>query len=175
MANAIITDAALAKIRTAAGSARSVAITHVAIGDGAGRNYAPNAAQNALRGERARVAVTTRMQIAPAAWRITAAFAANTPAHDIREIGFFDADGDLVAIFAGLDMAARRAGVAEYLIEHVLDFTAAGAGSVIVSGPDDEQITYALITLAAQARQDLTQFNLIEAQRAAHGEHGAIS
>ena len=41
MPASIITNAGLAKIRTAAGSASQVAITHVAIGDGNGANYNP--------------------------------------------------------------------------------------------------------------------------------------
>ena len=56
----LLTDIAEAKITAAAGSATAVAITHIALGDGNGGNYAPSYAQTALRREKARRAILTR-------------------------------------------------------------------------------------------------------------------
>ncbi|MBH9537902.1 phage tail-collar fiber domain-containing protein [Novosphingopyxis sp. YJ-S2-01] len=151
MPTALITDIGLTKIRTAAGSAGQVAISHVALGDGLGAVYSPSAAQQTLRRELARVPITKRQPLGRSSWRVIAEFLSDTPAFDVREMGFFDTDGALVSIWAGLDIAPRRTGAIDYIVEHVLDFSRAAEGLVIVDAPDDELYAFAVQSLRAEA------------------------
>ncbi|WPZ28191.1 phage tail protein [Sulfitobacter sp. OXR-159] len=138
MPTTLLTDIAETKITAAAGTGSAVAITHVALGDGNGSNYAPGHAQTGLRREMARQPIATRHIEGGNAWRVRAEFGPETPAFAVREMGFFDADGDLIAVWAGNDVEPRQTGAISYLIDHVLSFTRVADGLVIVEAPDDE-------------------------------------
>jgi hypothetical protein len=138
MPNTLLTDVAEAKLAAAAGTGASVAISHIALGDGGGANYAPDYSQTALRRELAREAIQTRQLVEANAWRVKAEFDQNTPAFVVREIGFFDADGDLIALWAGLDVDGRQTGAISYLVDHVLSFSRVDDGLIYVDAPDDE-------------------------------------
>ena len=137
MPQTLLTNIAEQKINKAAGSGVAVAITEVALGDGNGANYAPSNSQSALVRERARVDISRRHIIDPNAWRVKAEFGPDTPAFWVREIGFFDTEGDLIAIWAGNDVVPRQTGAITYLVDHILSFTRIADGLVIVSAPDD--------------------------------------
>ena len=159
----LITDIGLELIRTAAGDASQVAISHIGLGDGLGGFYAPTHNQTTLRREMKRVAIERRMPLGDDSWRVKAEFAAaTTPAFTVREAGFFDEDGNLIAIWAGLDVLSRQTGVVDYLIEHVLNFSRVEAGVVIIDAPDDELYDFAVTALHAIARQENEIFKIQE-------------
>lgn len=157
MPTTLLTDIAEAKITTAAGSGTAVAITHIALGDGNGANYAPSYSQTALQREKARQAIQTRHITGANAWRVKAEFDPDTPAFAVREMGFFDADGDLIAVWAGNDVVPRQTGAITYLVDHVLSFTRVEDGLVIVNAPDDVVFDMAVSTAAALANLQLEQ------------------
>jgi hypothetical protein len=144
MPTTLLTDIAEAKITAASGSGTQVAITHIALGDGNGANYAPSYSQTALQRERARQAIQLRHIVDGNAWRVKAEFDSDTPAFMVREMGFFDADGDLIAIWAGNDVVARQTGAITYLVDHVLSFTRVKDGLVIVNAPNDAIFDFAI-------------------------------
>ncbi|QBR35759.1 transposase [Leisingera sp. NJS201] len=169
MPTTLLTDIAEAKITAAAGSGTAVAITHIALGDGNGANYAPSYSQTALQREKARQAIQTRHITGSNAWRVKAEFDPDTPAFAVREMGFFDADGDLIAIWAGNDVVPRQTGAITYLVDHVLSFSRVAEGVVIVNAPDDALYEHALATTATLATLALEQFHQAERLRALHG------
>lgn len=154
MPSTLLTDIAEAKITAAAGSGTQVAITHIALGDGNGANYGPGFSQTALQRELARQPIEARHIVGANAWRVKAEFGPETPAFFVREMGFFDADGDLIAIWAGNDVQARQTGAITYLVDHVLSFTRVAEGVAIVNAPDDALFDLA----AAQARSNFLIF-----------------
>ena len=141
----------------AASSGTQVAITHIALGDGNGANYGPGFSQTALQRELARQPIETRHIVGSNAWRVKAEFGPETPAFYVREMGFFDADGDLIAIWAGNDVMARQTGAITYLVDHVLSFTRVAEGVVIVNAPDDVVFDMSVSTAAALANLQLEQ------------------
>lgn len=167
----LLTDVAEAKITAAAGSGTSVAITHIALGDGNGANYAPNFAQTALQREKARQEIQTRHVVGSNAWRVKAEFDPDTPAFAVREMGFFDADGDLIAVWAGNDVVARQTGAITYLVDHVLSFTRVADGLVIVQAPDDVVFELGTSTLASLASLHAEQFRQAERIRQISGSY----
>lgn len=171
MPTTLLTDIAEAKITAAAGSGTAVAITHIALGDGNGANYAPSYSQTALQREKARQAIQTRHIVGTNAWRVKAEFDPDTPAFGVREIGFFDADGDLIAIWAGNDVVPRQTGAITYLVDHVLSFTRVEDGLVIVNAPDDVLFDMAVLTAGNLATLHLEQFRQSERIRELHGAY----
>lgn len=171
MPTTLLTNVAEAKINQAAGSGVAVAITHVALGDGNGANYAPSNSQSALVNERARNAILARHIVDPNAWRVKAEFDPDTPTFDVREIGFFDGDGDLIAIWAGTDVVARQTGAITYLIDHILSFTRVADGLVIVNAPDDVVFDLSVATMHSLAVLHTEQFRQAERIRALHGSY----
>lgn len=169
MPTTLLTDIAEAKITAAAGSGTAVSITHIALGDGNGANYAPSYSQTALQRELARQAIQTRHIVGSNAWRVKAEFDPETPAFAVREMGFFDADGDLIAIWAGNDVVARQTGAITYLVDHVLSFTRVDDGLVIVNAPDDVVFDLAVTTGTAIANLQLEQLRQADAIRKAEG------
>lgn len=132
----IYTTLGLRKIRNAAGSASQVKIKYIALGDGLGVAYAPLASQTALRRERLRTEIERHYPVGDNAWYVKAAFAPGVAAITVREMGFFDEDGDLIALWAGTDVGdLRSTGPHEYLIQHTLDFSAIESGLLIVDAP----------------------------------------
>lgn len=172
MPSTIITNIGEAKLATAAGNQTQVAISHIALGDGNGAAYNPLFAATQLRRERARKAIDSRVQLATKSWKVRATFSPDTAPFMIREIGFFDAAGALIALWAGADVDPRQTGVVEYVVDHVLNFSRVADGLIIVDAPDDDLFDFAVTQLAAQARQDRILFELNEAQRSHHGHYG---
>lgn len=168
MPTTILTDIAEAKITAAAGTASQVAITHVALGDGNGANYAPNFAQTALRRELASQPIQSRHIVDPNAWRVRAEFGPETPEFAVREMGFFDADGDLIAVWAGNDVVPRQTGAISFLVEHILSFSRVADGLVIVNAPDDAIFDLSLFTAVALANLQLEQLRQADVIRLAH-------
>ncbi|EEB85850.1 conserved hypothetical protein [Roseobacter sp. GAI101] len=149
----------------AAGSGAQVAITQVALGDANGASYVGDFAQTALRNERIRVPIETRHIIDPNAWRVRAEFGADTVAFDVREAGFYDEDGDLIALCTFPAEEVRRTGGIVYLIDHVLSFSRVADGLIIADAPDDDlfdlSVTVALALANLQVEQ-LRQADLID-------------
>jgi hypothetical protein len=169
MPTTILTDIAEAKITQAAGSGSQVAITHVALGDGNGTSYNGDFGQTSLRRERVRVPIERRHFVSPNAWRVKAEFGADTVAFDVREAGFFDADGDLIALCTFPPAEVRRTGAIVYLIDHVLNFSRVAEGLIIVDAPDDFLVFFQVATLTSLANIRLEQFKQSEAIRKDHG------
>ncbi|MEE2635521.1 MAG: phage tail protein [Pseudomonadota bacterium] len=171
MPSTLLTDVAEAKITAAAGSGTQVAITHIALGDGNGANYGPSFSQTALQRELARQPIEARHIVDGNAWRVKAEFGPETPTFFVREMGFFDADGDLIAIWAGNDVQARQTGAITYLVDHVLSFSRVAEGVLIVNAPDDALFDLAVTTGTAIANLQLEQLRQADAIRAAHGSY----
>ncbi|KAJ31558.1 phage tail protein [Sulfitobacter pontiacus] len=159
MPTTILTDIAEAKITQAAGSGSQVAITHVALGDGNGASYNGDFAQTSLRRERVRVPIERRHIVSPSAWRVKAEFGADTLAFDVREAGFFDADGDLIALCTFPVTEVRRTGAIVYLIDHVLNFSRVAEGLIIVDAPNDDLFDHVVANLETQAIFAVEQFD----------------
>lgn len=171
MATMLLTDIGAAKLAAASGSESAVAIAEIALGDGSGETYAPSHNQTNLVNERARTAIELHHAVDPNSWRVKAEFGPETPAIDVREMGFFDDDGDLIAIWAGVDVVPRQTGVITYLVEHVLDFSAVADGIVLVDAPDDETFCLAVSTGTAIFQLQHEQLLQADAIRAAHGAY----
>ena len=169
MPTTLLTDIAEAKITAASGSGTSVAITHIALGDGRGANYTPSYSQTALQRELARRSIQTRHIVGANAWRVKAEFDPDTPAFAVREMGFFDADGDLIAVWAGNDVVPRQTGAITYLVDHVLSFTRVESGLVIVNAPDDVVFDLAVSTVHNLAILHSEQLRQPERIRDLHG------
>lgn len=164
MPKTILTDLAEAKITQAAGSNTQVAITHIALGDANGANYDPQYGQTALQREKVRKPIATRHLSDANTWRVKAEFGPETEAFAVREVGFFDADGDLIAIWAGNDVVPRQTGAITYLVDHVLNFSRVADGLVIVNAPDDTIFDLSVTTAHALANiqlEQLRQANLL--------------
>ena len=87
-------------------------------------------------------------------WYVKAVFAPGVTEITVREMGFFDEDGDLIALWAGLGVGDNRnTGPHEYLINHVLDFRAVEVGLAIIDAPLDEYLDHAVIKLTTDAIQ----------------------
>jgi len=166
MPTTILTDVAETKIAQAAGSGSQVAITHVALGDGNGASYNGDFGQTALRRERVRVPIERRHIVSPNAWRVKAEFGADTVAFDVREAGFFDAAGSLIALCTFPAAEVRRTGAIVYLIDHVLSFSRVAEGLIIVDAPDDDLFDHVVVDLETQALTYSTQYDLQMAVRA---------
>ena len=166
MPKTIITHLGEAKINAAAGTETAVAISQVALGDGNGAAYEPGFGQTALRRELARKDIDKRHIVDPNAWRITVEFGPETPEFHVREIGFFDAEDDLIAIWAGLDVPNRQTGAITYLVEHVLSFSRVSEGVIIVQAPDDAIFDLSLTIGIAFANLQIEQLRQADAIRA---------
>lgn len=157
---ALITDIGLNKIAAAAGGASAVAITHIALGDGGGAAYAPDFAQTVLQGEMIRRPIDQRVQIEPKTWLVRASFAADiVPIMQVREIGFFDADDDLIVIVAGATFQPRSLGGFDYILEQPLNFDRAAEGVILVEAPDWELFDHAVLNLETHAIIAAEQFD----------------
>lgn len=167
----LITDIGEAKLNQALGSGVAVNITEIALGDGNGATYNPGAGQTALKRERARQPIERQHMVGTNAWRVTVEFDHDTPAFWVREIGFFDAEGDLIAIWAGIDIDARQTGAIDYALEHILNLSRVKEGLVIVSAPSDGLFDLALHTANAVADLQLEQLRQGDAIRTAHGPY----
>lgn len=148
----ILTNRGIEKIRDAAGSASQVQITDIALGDGNGQAYAPSPDQTTLRRELLRQPIETVHRSGENEWHVTASFAPDVAVTIIREVGFFDADGELIALWAGQDVGDnRRTGAVEFLIKHVLQFEGVADGLIVVNAPLDTYIDHAVVSLRTKA------------------------
>jgi len=134
----ILTDLGVSKIASAAGSGDQVAITHIALGDANAVAYDPAGDQTALVNERVRQPIIYRELIDTATWRAKAEFPPETPNFVVREMGFFDADGDLIAIRGGVDLVEGETGYVTYLVQHDINFSNVADGAVIVYAPNPD-------------------------------------
>jgi hypothetical protein len=167
----LITDVGEAKLNQALGTGLAVNITEIALGDGKGATYNPSAGQTALKRERARKPIERQHMVGTNAWRVTVEFDHDTPAFWVREIGFFDAEGDLIAIWAGIDIDARQTGAIDYALEHILNLSRVKDGLVIVNAPSDGLFDLSLQTAHSMALMQLEQLRLSDAIRNAHGPY----
>lgn len=153
MSAAIITDLGLAKLTLASGnSAKQVKITEVALGDASGAPYDPSFNQSALVNERIRREINSRARVAQKTWLINVIFPADeTLPIFVREIGFFDEDGDLIAVVAGVDFTPRHLGGYDYIIEQPLIFDRAAEGAIVVDAPDWHVFDNAVLNLEKHA------------------------
>lgn len=165
----LLTNIGEQRIAQAAGTGNSVSVTHIALGDGNGSAYNPTHGQTALRRERARRPIDSQHLIGGNAWRVRTEFPPDTPTFWVREMGFIDSQGNLIAIWAGNDVTPRQTGAISYLIEHILSLTRIAEGLVIVSAPDDATFELALTTGIAIANLQLEQLRQADAIRAAQG------
>lgn len=162
----IITDIGEQKLAEAAGSGSQVVISHIALGDANGVAYDPEYNQTALRNERVRRVIDSRIWVGDGSWQATAAFGSDTIAVEVREIGFFSDAGDLIAVWAGAAVVPRQTGVIEYLVKHVLNFSRVADGLIVVGAPDDETYMHAVLNATAHAKSALKNFNQDAAIRA---------
>lgn len=153
----LITDVGEVKLNLALGTGVAVQITEIALGDGNGANYDPSAAQTELKRERARRPIDKQHMVGTNAWRVTAEFDSDTDVFRVREIGFFDAEGDMIAIWAGLNVSSRQTGAIDYVLEHILNLSRVKEGLVIVNAPDDDVFDLAVATGNAITNLQLQQ------------------
>lgn len=93
----ILTDAGLAAVAAAAQAGGRVQITHLAMGDGGGTEYAPDSAQTRLKNERWRGAVASYTRDGNR-FTVTAHMPAETEAFVVRELALFLSDGTCFAV-----------------------------------------------------------------------------
>lgn len=158
----LITDIGEAKLNQALGSGVAVNITEIALGDGNGAAYNPGAGQTALKRELARKAIDRQHLVDTNSWSVSVEFDHDTPAFWVREIGFFDAEGDLIAIWAGANIDARQTGAVNYALEHTLNLSRVKEGLVFVDAPSDESFDLAVATATAVANLQLEQLRQAE-------------
>ncbi|WP_299144143.1 phage tail protein [uncultured Tateyamaria sp.] len=166
MPETLITDTGERLLALATGSGAQVEITHIAIGDANGLAYDPSYDQTALVNEIARAPIELQSQVDANSWRVKVSFPATMQQAYVREIGAYDVDGNLVTIWAGLDVEPRQVGVVDYLIDHVLGFSRTAEGLLIVSAPDDETENFRMATTRMLAELAHQQFLQSEAIRA---------
>lgn len=96
----ILTDIGKAKIANAIAYGRRVELTTFALGDGDGAPYDPDESQTALKREvyRANVSNVVIADDAINMLEVNMAVPANVGGWIVREMGIYDADGDLIAI-----------------------------------------------------------------------------
>ena len=171
MPTTILTDIAEAKLTQAAGTETQVAITHVALGDGNGASYDGDEAQTALRNEIIRKPIERRHIIDPTSWRIMVEFGPETEEIYVREMGFFDRDGDLIALSTFPEGKVRRTGAIIYRIEDVLKFSRELEGLIIVDAPDDDLFYHAVTNGITIANLQLEQLRQADRIRKEHGAY----
>lgn len=154
----ILTDAGELAIQDAIASDSLVAITHVALGDGGGARYDPPFTATGLRGERIRLPIVSQSQTADAVWIVRAEFPEGpTPDFRVREVGYYDAQGRLIALWAGAEIADRDTHGLDLLVDFTLVLTRVAEGVVIVDADDDALLALAASTGAAIANLQLEQ------------------
>lgn len=93
----ILTDAGLAAVAAAAQAGEQVQITHLAMGDGGGTEYALDSAQTSLKNERWRGAIASYTRDGNR-FTVNAHMPAETEAFVVRELALFLSDGTCFAV-----------------------------------------------------------------------------
>lgn len=125
----LITDAGLQAAFNAASTGLNAEITHIALGTG---NYTPTADQTGLVVERMRMPIADGKMLDAKQLHVTA-IADDAQAFWVREVGFFLADGTLLAVWSepGVSLAYKSADV-QLLLAFDLALAALPADSVVV-------------------------------------------
>lgn len=151
------------------GTGPRVDITDVALGDGLGAPYEPVEGQTALRREKVRRPITRRHMSDDRTWRVVVEFGTDIPAFWMREIGFFDATGELIFLTAGAQITQGYTSAFDLIFDGYLNLTGIKNGLVIVEAPDDVLFDLAVQTGIALADLQLNQLRQADALRAQHG------
>ncbi|MGV6839979.1 MAG: phage tail-collar fiber domain-containing protein [Planktomarina sp.] len=133
----IQTDVGLTKHRDAILNGGKVTIAAMALGNGDGSLYEPTSSMTALKGEFARQDITNQSPLGDKAILTRTIFPQDIPFDTVREIGFFDDEGDLIFIYAGEAFQAFATGGAEHEVEHTLLLDQFAGDAVIIDAPID--------------------------------------
>lgn len=173
-----ITDVGLAAIFEESNRGIEGYITHIALGDGGGAGYTPDAGADTLRHERVRVPVGGGERSGP--FTITVqALLDDSPAFWVREVGFVLSDGTLFALWSDpTKPLLYKTAEGEVVFAFTLTLSGVPENSVNValSGPDVSIIfdrEFALV-IANQARIIRQQFLYSEAFKAEHGHYPGV-
>lgn len=158
-------------ISAALGEGPRIEITHVALGDGSGAGYEPYENQTALRNELVRKAITRQHFVNENTLRVVVEFGLDIPAFWMREIGFFDATGNLIFVTAGADITPGYTSAFELIFDGYLNLSGVKDGLVVVTAPNDEVFDLALHTAHGMALLQLEQLRQGKAIRKAHGTY----
>jgi len=147
----VITDAGIRAVFNAANDGLEARITHIALGDAA---YAPSASASALRSERVRVPVGGGRRVAPHEIEVQA-LVDDGPSFWVREVGFFLADGTLLAVWSSetTPLAYKTAGIPLALAYYLLlEALPADSVTIEVSGPS---INLTMLPLAVSTATEI--------------------
>jgi hypothetical protein len=141
-----ITNAGLAAANSASVGGIQVAITHIALGDGAA--YTPTGTETALVNERLRVAISGYVRLNATAHKVFGDFIAANPAAEFAatEIGFFLADGTLFAVYSpGTGSIVYIDSEVNFIAAYTLNLSGVPTGSVTVTVDTTASATLALL------------------------------
>lgn len=128
----VITQVGLQAVFNASNSGLQAEITEIALGDQA---WEPDSFATALKNERRRVPISNGERIAPTQIHITAIEDGTQLGYWVREIGFYLADGSLLAIWSHKTQAlAYKAAGVDLLLAFDMALAALPAESVTVVG-----------------------------------------
>ncbi len=128
----VITQAGLQAVFNASNSGLQAEITEIALGD---QGWQPDSAAVGLRNERRRIQISNGERIAPTQIHITAVEDGTQLEYWVREVGFYLADGSLLAIWSHETQAlAYKAAGVDLLLAFDMALAALPAESVTVVG-----------------------------------------
>jgi len=131
----LFTDAGLAAVASATGAGLAAEIAEIAIGDS---GYAPGASSTALQSERARVSVSAGGTTGPHEVLVEAMVPEGAPEFWIREVGFFLADGTLLALWSDPEKnLGWRGELAPWFFKFLLGWTSLPANAITVTFDGD--------------------------------------
>ena len=171
MPNTCLTKLGLSKLAQASGDDTAVGIKHVALGDADGNHYAPDGTETELRNERHRKAIDSRQFHGENNWLVKADFDTDTPIINVREVGFFDGEGDLIVICTFNADEERKTGAVIYSINEVLNFSNIKEGLIYVDAPDDEAFELAVSVSTALANLQHEQLRQADKIHALANQH----
>lgn len=126
----VFTDVGVAAAVAADGQGLQLAITEVALGSGA---WSPDSTAAALDTEIKRLASFGATVVEPGKIHITIRDdSADT--YDLREIGLYDENGDLFAVYSQADPIISKSADSKLLVSSYIYLTAVPAGSVTITG-----------------------------------------
>ncbi|MEW7980281.1 MAG: phage tail protein [Candidatus Sedimenticola endophacoides] len=128
----VITQVGLQAVFNASNSGLQAEITEIALGD---QGWQPDSAATGLRNERRRIQISNGERIAPTQIHITAVEDGTQLEYWVREVGFYLADGSLLAIWSHETQAlAYKAAGVDLLLAFDMALAALPAESVTVVG-----------------------------------------